>query len=142
VSHVQATADFRSSGLWSVYLGPPGPLRRICRRLTHPREQELERRLGMLLVCAATTLGTVLTHERIHYESISARGQAGAGTDCTQTPAVRCELCIETQSPLTQVREAAEARLLSDPLMSLLVAQFARVDLVLSVRSPVPPPTG
>jgi len=141
VSHLtQATADFRSSGLWSVYLGPRSPLRRIYRRRTDPKEQDLERRLGALLVCAATNLATVLTQERVSYESISAHAQAEGGTDCDPTPAVRCELCVEAQSPFRELQ--AKTQILADPLMAHLVAKFARVDLVLSARSPLPPPPG
>ena len=140
MSHLtQATADFRSSG---SAVDPPRAAKSTAatlRRRTDPKEQDLERRLGALLVCAATNLATVLTQERIPYESISAHAQAEGGTDCDQA-AVQCELRVETQSPFRELQ--AKAQILADPLMAHLVAKFACVDLLLSACSSLPPPPG
>jgi hypothetical protein len=136
----EATADFRRSGLWSVYLGPPSPFRRLCWQLTDRQNQEHERRLGMLLVCIATALGSALTRVGIAYVGIKAHAKTSSidGDMCTGT--VHCRLCIETEAPLSRVQQTSDANVLSDPVAAALAERYARVNVALSVESPVSPP--
>ena len=129
----EATATFRRTGGWSVYLGAAGFLGRLYLRQAVSPVAQLERRLGVLATCLGSLLISALDKAGILNTGIRATLQCAP----QQELRVEGQLLIDCEADQNTVQAYYERRVRTDPLISLLTQDFQSVDIHVSVHSSV-----